>query len=114
MRLLADRSGLTKDLSKATARRSFLSIHDRGQVLVDVALMLADGGEAIGDINVLRHQNQILGPVASPPTVWCGNTQEMLAVAMRAGNAGSNTVADNIDALTRAIAQVPARTASSC
>ena len=43
-----------------------------------------------------------------PLAVWCDNTQEMLAVAMRPGNAGSNTVADHIDVLTRAIAQVPA------
>ena len=70
VRLLADRTGLTKELSKATARRSFVPVHDRGQVLVDVAVMLADGGEAIGDINVLRHQDQVLGPVASAPTVW--------------------------------------------
>jgi hypothetical protein len=34
-------------------------------VLVDVALMLADGGQAIADIDVLRHQGQVLGPVAS-------------------------------------------------
>ena len=188
VRLLADRTGLTKELSKATARRSFAPVHDRGQVLVDVAVMLADGGEAIGDINVLRHQGQVLGPVASPPTVWralneltpaalkriqvarartrrhvwsqlpalpasevtgtdlgeivvldvdatlvtshseksgaaatfkggfgyhplavwCDNTQEMLAVIMRPGNAGSNTVADHISVLTQAIAQVPA------
>jgi Transposase DDE domain group 1 len=39
-------------------------------VLVDVAVMLADGGEAIADIDVLRHQAQVLGPVASAPTVW--------------------------------------------
>jgi hypothetical protein len=32
--------------------------------------MLADGGEAIADINVLRHQSSVLGRVASPPTVW--------------------------------------------
>jgi hypothetical protein len=32
--------------------------------------MLADGGEAIADIDVLRHQSQVLGAVASPPTVW--------------------------------------------
>ena len=64
VRLLTDRSGLTRELSRATARRSFAPIHDRGQVLVDVAVMLADGGEAIGDINVLRHQGQVLGPVA--------------------------------------------------
>ena len=36
VRLLADRSGLTKELGKATARRSFAPVHDRGQVLVDV------------------------------------------------------------------------------
>ena len=62
VRLLADRIGLTKELSKATARRSFVPVHDRGQVLVDVAVMLADGGEAIGDINVLRLQGQVWGP----------------------------------------------------
>jgi hypothetical protein len=39
-------------------------------MLVDVAVMFADGGEAIADIDVLRHQGQMLGLVASPPTVW--------------------------------------------
>ena len=52
VRMLAERSGLTKELSRATARRSFAPVHDRGQVLVDVAVMFADDGEAIGDINV--------------------------------------------------------------
>ena len=70
VRLLADRTGLTRELSKALRRRSFTPVHDRGQVLVDVAVMLADGGEAIADIDVLRHQAQVLGPVASAPTVW--------------------------------------------
>jgi hypothetical protein len=70
MRLLADRTGLTTELSKAMARRSFVPVHDRGRVLADVAVMLADGGEAIGDIDVLRHQGGVLGPVASAPTVW--------------------------------------------
>ena len=37
-------------------------------MLVDLAVLLADGGEAIADIDVLRHQ--VLGPVASAPTVW--------------------------------------------
>jgi hypothetical protein len=69
-RLLADRTGLTGELSKAMARRNFVPLHDRGRVLVDVAVMLADGGEAIADIDVLRHQAGVLGPVASPPTVW--------------------------------------------
>ena len=70
MRLLADRTGLTDQLSRAMARRSFVPVHDRGRVLADVAVMLADGGEAIGDIDVLRHQASVLGPVASAPTVW--------------------------------------------
>ena len=69
-RLLADRTGLTGELSKAMTRRNFMPLHDRGRVLVDVAVMLADGGEAIADIDVLRHQEGVLDPVASPPTVW--------------------------------------------
>jgi hypothetical protein len=68
--MLADRTGLTGQLSRALARRSFTPVHDRGRVLVDVAVMLADGGEAIADIEVLRHQAPVLGPVASAPTVW--------------------------------------------
>lgn len=70
LRLLADRVGLAAELSKAMARRSFVPVHDRGRVLVDVAVMLADGGEAIADIDVLRHQAGVLGKVASAPTVW--------------------------------------------
>ena len=69
-RLLADRVGLTGELSKVLKRRSFTPIHDRGRVLVDVAVVLADGGEAIADIEVLRHQAPVLGSVASAPTVW--------------------------------------------
>lgn len=70
LRLLADRTGLTSAVSTALQRRSFTPRHDRGRVLVDVAVMLADGGEPIADIDVLRHQSQVLGPVASAPTVW--------------------------------------------
>ncbi|MBF4160056.1 IS1380 family transposase, partial [Nocardioides acrostichi] len=69
-RLLADRTGPTGNLSAAMARRNFNPGHDRGRVLGDVAVMLADGGEAIADIDVLRHQAGVLGPVASAPTVW--------------------------------------------
>ena len=70
LRLLADRVGLTAALSGAVARRSFSPRHDRGRVLVDLAVTLADGGEAISDIDVLRHQANVFGPVASAPTVW--------------------------------------------
>lgn len=70
VRMLADRTGLTGALSAATARAGFLPVHDRGRVLVDVATMIAGGGEAIADIDTLRHQQGVLGAVASAPTVW--------------------------------------------
>ena len=69
-RLLADRVGLTDALSGALARFGFTPTHDRGRVLVDVAVLIAGGGEAIADIDVLRHQGEVLGSVASAPTVW--------------------------------------------
>ena len=68
---LADESGLTAGLSAAMAptkqrRRG----HDRGQVLVDLAVMIADGGDAISDLAVLRDQPDLFGQVASTPTAW--------------------------------------------
>src|SRR4051794_41880245 len=68
--MLADRAGLTGAVSAALARRSRWPVHDRGRVLVDLAVMIADGGEAICDIDVLRHQHEVFGPVASDTTVW--------------------------------------------
>jgi Transposase DDE domain group 1 len=44
--------------------------HDRGEVLVDVAVMLADGGDTISDVAVLRDQPDLFGDVASHATVW--------------------------------------------
>ena len=70
LRLLADRAGLTGALSAALARRGRWPTHDRGRVLVDLAVLIADGGEALADIDVLRHQGEVFGPVASDTTVW--------------------------------------------
>jgi len=70
LRLLADRAGLTGALSSAVARRGRWPVHDRGRVLVDLAVLIADGGEAIADIDVLRHQQEVFGLVASDTTVW--------------------------------------------
>jgi hypothetical protein len=44
LRALADRSGLVSGLSKALARRGFVPVHDRGRVLADAAVVIADGG----------------------------------------------------------------------
>jgi Transposase DDE domain group 1 len=70
VRLLADRVGVTDAVSAALTRRGFTPVHDRGRVWLDVATMLTAGGEVIADIDTLRYQRGVLGPVASPPTVW--------------------------------------------
>jgi hypothetical protein len=70
LRMLADRCGLTGALSQALARGGWWPGHDRGRVLADLAVMIADGGEAIADIDVLRHQGEVFGAVASPATCW--------------------------------------------
>ena len=44
--------------------------HAPGRVAVDLAVMLADGGEAVSDLAVLREQAEVFGPVASAPTAW--------------------------------------------
>ena len=82
-RLLADRVGLTDALSGALARPGFTPTHDRGRVLVDVAVLIAGGGEAIADIDVLRHQGEVLGSVASAPTVWRALDEVTPAAAKR-------------------------------
>ena len=60
LQLVADRTGLTSALSTAVHRHAFLPVHDRGRVLADVAVILADDGEAIPDVDVLRHQASVL------------------------------------------------------
>jgi Transposase DDE domain group 1 len=69
-RLLADRTGLTGGMSGALARRGFAPLHDRGRVLADLAVAIADGATTIGEIDTLRHQEELFGPVASDTTVW--------------------------------------------
>ncbi|WP_432832917.1 IS1380 family transposase [Dactylosporangium sp. CA-092794] len=69
LRMLADRSGLTAGLSGVLARRGFVPVHDRGRVLTDVAVMIACGGRDIVDVEALRAQGAVFGPVASDTTV---------------------------------------------
>jgi hypothetical protein len=66
---LADRLGLTKALSAAMApTRERRSAHDPGVVLRDLAVAVADGGDHITDLGVLRGQEALFGPVASETT----------------------------------------------
>jgi len=177
----ADRLGLGDSLSSRipwTGER--LPLHDRGKVLVQMALVLAGGGESCADIEHLRFQEDLFGWVPSDSTVfrtfheitdgtrvsletamaevrakvWSRSiattgsapvvldidaslveihsehkeeaaatykggfgfhpmfcfadaTGETLAGLLRPGNAGANTVADHVEVLDRAIAQLP-------
>ena len=68
---LADKLGLTRGLSGAMAStRTRRSAHDPGAVLRDLTVMLADGGDCLSDIAVLRDQPDLFGEVASTPTAW--------------------------------------------
>ena len=68
---LADRLGLTRALSWRAGRgQTPRHRHDAGAVLRDLAVMLADGGDALSDLAVLRDQPELFGPVASTPTAW--------------------------------------------
>lgn len=68
---VADATGLSGAFSDALAPlRARRSGHDPGRVAVDLAVMLADGGEAIADLAVLRNQTALFGVVASDPTAW--------------------------------------------
>jgi hypothetical protein len=55
VRLLAERSGLRAAVTAAMTRRGSAPVYDRGQLLVDLAVALILGGEAIGDFQGLRH-----------------------------------------------------------
>jgi hypothetical protein len=195
LRLLAQESGLRVGLSKALQRKDFHPVHDRGQVMTDVAVALAHGATNVTAATAVFAQAAIVcGPVPSSATVWrvfddldgpalarvaaaravqrrkvwatlsarpegfpwlqvaghtwddwivldvdaslieshsdkqgaqptfkkhifglhpivvsVANTDEVLAVLLRKGNAGSNTVADHITVLSESIAQIPAR-----
>jgi hypothetical protein len=68
---LADRVGLTAALSGAMGpTRQRASAHDPGVVLRDLAVMLADGGDCLSGLGVLRDQEAIFGVVASGSTAY--------------------------------------------
>jgi DDE family transposase len=68
---LADTTTLTGQLSMVFAHRAApQTAHDPGRVLADLAVVIADGGEAISDIATLADQAAVFGPVASDSTCW--------------------------------------------
>ena len=68
---LADRLGLTAALGWQAGRtQTSRHRHGAGAVLRDLAVLLADGGDCLSDLAVLREQPELFGPVASTPTAW--------------------------------------------
>jgi hypothetical protein len=63
-------SGLDVGLSVALERwRKPRAIHDPGKIVLDLAVMLAAGGDCPADASVLRAGSALFGPVASAPTI---------------------------------------------
>jgi hypothetical protein len=93
---LADATGPTAAYSAALGPlRPRGTGHDPGRVATDLAVMLADGGEAIADLAVLRDQAGVFGPVASTPTAWrlLADTDEAALASLRAARASAREVA---------------------
>jgi hypothetical protein len=61
--------GASRALSQAVGRSRSWSLHDPGKVLRDVALTLADGGDALRHMKVIDGQPELFGSIASPATV---------------------------------------------
>ncbi|WP_326672413.1 IS1380 family transposase [Streptomyces canus] len=93
---LAEVTALTSAFGDALAAgRQRTGGHDPGQVITDMAVMLADGGETISDLAVLRDQADLFGPVASPATAWrvLNRIDEAALGRMRAARAAAREIA---------------------
>jgi hypothetical protein len=68
---IADKSGLTQALSvRLAGLKARRSGHDRGRVVRDLAVMLADGGDCLADLGAVRDQDALFGAVASDSTAF--------------------------------------------
>ena len=89
---LSDRVGLTGELCGALARtRERRSAHDPGRVLRDVAVMLADGGDCVTDIDAYWGQERLFGARASETTTHrvIKSVDEQLLGGIRAARAAA-------------------------
>jgi len=68
---VADRVGLTRALSAGLAEPGLRAgSHDRGRVIRDLAVTLADGGDCLADLRTLGDQQALFGQVASSSTAF--------------------------------------------
>jgi Transposase DDE domain group 1 len=66
---IADRSGLTAGLCRATSGLSRRR-HHPGVTLTQMTIALADGATCVSDLVTFREQPALFGPMASHPTTW--------------------------------------------
>jgi hypothetical protein len=68
---VADKTGLTRALSGAVGQPGLRTgSHDRGRVICDLAVMLADGGDCLADLRAVGDQAALFGQTASPATAF--------------------------------------------
>jgi hypothetical protein len=79
---LADTLGLTDGLVRGLAVHERAVRHEPGRIVRDLAVMLADGGDALTDLGVLRDQEVLFGDVASDATAYrCVERLDEVALA---------------------------------
>jgi len=68
---VAEKIGLTRALSRAVGQAELRAgSHDRGRVIRDLAVMLADGGDCLADLRAVGDQAVLFGATASPSTAF--------------------------------------------
>jgi Transposase DDE domain group 1 len=103
---LADRVGLSEALSGALAgTRERRSAHDPGRVIRDLAVMLADGGDCVTDMDAYRGQERLFGAKASETTTHrvIKSVDEQLLDRIRAARAAARAHAWNAGARPKAL-----------
>jgi len=69
-RMLLDKVGMPAAITAALAGTTTYPGHNRGRVVTDLVVTIADGGTRLGDVNALADQGELFGPVASVATGW--------------------------------------------
>ncbi|MDF3294426.1 IS1380 family transposase [Streptomyces silvisoli] len=93
---LADATGLTSAYASVLQPlRPRGTGHDPGRVAVNLAVVIADGGETITDLAVLRDQGEVFGPVASTATAWrlLAEIDDAMLARLRSARARAREVA---------------------
>jgi len=72
LRELTEVTGLVAGWTEALldTYKAVPTVHAPGRVLADLAVVIADGGDALSHLGALRDQDKLFGVVASAPTAW--------------------------------------------